>query len=507
MASIYRKLRQYADHAVKERPEGVVQWPQHLIEEAKGAVDVEVLRTVRDDLRSGDDTEFGLWKTVVIAWAAALLLELSQACEQEEVNGVCGEILEGCVTLLKPPAFFGRENWQTDEVATSLSLPFRARSIALVHLLSKSNFNTISLYPAHTAIALATYTSTTDPWTSPSAHSIALSTLSSCTCLFETKEVLVDGILTDFIKPLFTARKTRRTEAVYADSLSEDDQRPWLVNFPETLTILDWVVTRPISFDTHYHLLVPPILTLLDAANPRHKLRGVGILRNMLRRVPQDMVEKTGLRTIFWDALMQCLTYLPPMVPADVSLPLLGEAFGGLTELAELRAISIVDADEKERKKAKMLGEVMRSGVLKGMVYAGDQVEVVEVLMTELRALVEAMGVCSVKHFNNIIPTVRDILVHPFASTHQESLLATIKTLQAMIQAGKPRILGHHVDILRGICVCWQNLADKKESLEEVRKELQLIAGEFKRVCGTAIDGDIATLVEADPMLEGLFRA
>ncbi|ODQ51322.1 hypothetical protein SAICODRAFT_8977 [Saitoella complicata NRRL Y-17804] len=507
MASIYRKLSQYADHAVKERPEDVVQWPQHLGEEAKGAVDVEMLRTVRDDLRSGDDTESGLWKTVVIAWAAALLLELSQACDKEEVSGVRGEILEDCVTLLRPPAFFGKENWQTDDIATSLSLPFRARSIALLHLLSKSNLNTIPLYPAHTAIALATYTSTTDPWTSPSAHSIALSTLSSHPNLFETREVLIDGILLEFIKPLFTARKTRRTEAVYADSLSEDDRTPWLVDRPESLTILEWIVTRPISFNTHYHLIVPPILALLDVANPRHKLRGVRVLQEMLNRVPRDMVEKTGLGTVFWDALMLCLTYLPPMVPADVSLPLLREAFGGLRELAELRTFSVVNTEEKERKRAKVLDEVMRSGVLKGMVYAGDQVEVAEVLMTELGMLVEAMGIWSVKHLNNVIPTIRDILIHPFASTHQKSLLATLKTLQTVLQVGEPRIIGHHVDLLRGICVCWQNLADKKEGLEEVKRELRVISVKLRRVCGTVIEGDIAALVEADPVLEGLFRA
>lgn len=91
---------------------------------------------------------------------------------------------------------------------------------------------------------------------------------------------------------------------------------------------------------------------------------------------------------------MPCLMYLPSLTPETESLELLAAAYPALIALARVRF-----AEEKQRStRCKALDRILRYGVLKGYSHAGEYVRIAELLMTQVVALVDEMGVASVKH-------------------------------------------------------------------------------------------------------------
>jgi len=44
-----------------------------------------------------------------------------------------------------------------------------------------------------------------------------------------------------------------------------------------------------------WHLIIPPVMTLLDDFEAKHKLQGVFVVQEMLQRVPSDLLKRTGV--------------------------------------------------------------------------------------------------------------------------------------------------------------------------------------------------------------------
>lgn len=91
---------------------------------------------------------------------------------------------------------------------------------------------------------------------------------------------------------------------------------------------------------------------------------------------------------------MPCLLYLPSLTEEIESLQLLRTAYPALISLADVRF-----ADEKHHV-ARMEGfdKVIRYGVLKGYTHAGEHVKIAELLMIQMKDLVDKMGVEFAKH-------------------------------------------------------------------------------------------------------------
>lgn len=49
------------------------------------------------------------------------------------------------------------------------------------------------------------------------------------------------------------------------------------------------------AYETSWHLIIPPVMTLLDDYEARYKLQGVEIVSEMLRRVPKELLKRTGV--------------------------------------------------------------------------------------------------------------------------------------------------------------------------------------------------------------------
>jgi tRNA nucleotidyltransferase (CCA-adding enzyme) len=146
--------------------------------------------------------------------------------------------------------------------------------------------------------------------------------------------------------------------------------------------------------EVNWPLVIPPILTLIDDYSPEYKAKGCELLAILLRVTPPALLARTGLGEVFYDAAMPCLSYLPSLTPLDQSLRLLSDAYPALITLSRLRYPS----DDKRKERVGMLDQVMRKGVLSGYLHCNDNVKIVELLVSQMRLLVNEMGIWSVKH-------------------------------------------------------------------------------------------------------------
>lgn len=110
------------------------------------------------------------------------------------------------------------------------------------------------------------------------------------------------------------------------------------------------------------------------------------------------MLSRTGLGTVFEQALTPMLALLPSLTEEADSLAILEQAYPTLHLLGQTR---FDESDRTHRLKA--WDSLMRTGVVRGLSYASDYPRLAALLITEMGKLVEMMGIDAVKHLKVII--------------------------------------------------------------------------------------------------------
>jgi hypothetical protein len=54
-------------------------------------------------------------------------------------------------------------------------------------------------------------------------------------------------------------------------------------------------LVQSVAYESLWHLVIPPVMTLLDDYEAPYKLRGIRIVSEMLERVPADLLRRTGV--------------------------------------------------------------------------------------------------------------------------------------------------------------------------------------------------------------------
>jgi hypothetical protein len=376
---------------------------------------------------------------------------------------------------LQPPQTFD------EDTTISPALPlYHTLSHALLLLLAKTN----PTPSAELAAVLASLTSTADPWTTPVAASQAHALLAS-PALHDPQ--ILRSVLHD-LKPLFTARTASASRITPSGRLAlreTTDKRinietpAWQLQLPSAVAILEWTLGALAVGDIEavWGLLIPPVLTLLDSIVTGVKTRAVGMITLLLQRVEgTTLLQRTGIAGVFWDAVLPCLSYLPPLTPAPEAVPLLRAAHTCLLALAR--------REKEMRKKARLLDAVVREGFLRGLAFAGENVVVVEVFVDQLGLVTEEMGMWAVRHLRNVVPALAEILASPFGDAYPPLMLAAAKTMVTLTRNCWVRMPDYVAEVLRGVTVCWRRIGQReaKDELVEVEKELRRIVAVLRAV-------------------------
>lgn len=63
------------------------------------------------------------------------------------------------------------------------------------------------------------------------------------------------------------------------------------------------------AFEHMWHLVIPPVMTLLDDFEVRYKLQGVIIVQEMLLRLPKELIKRTGVDGLIQQVLSTTISH------------------------------------------------------------------------------------------------------------------------------------------------------------------------------------------------------
>jgi tRNA nucleotidyltransferase (CCA-adding enzyme) len=303
------------------------------------------------------------------------------------------------------------------------------------------------------------------------------------------------------------------------------------------LDLLEWsigVLSRK-EKEAKWHLLVPPILKMIDDMDAVWKAKGCHILGVLLKEMqrPSEMdhiskhggnrqsatnfLQRTGYHNVFTEGLLPLFTYIPTLTPEPEAVPLFRELLPTLTTLALLLPS---ESNTISGTKVGLLDQVVREGIFSPLAHfptPSSYPELATVMMSQLQVLLGHLGIESVKHLPRVVPLLSTILQEPFVASHKALTLSTLKALQAVMLNAWPRVAGHRVVIMMGLCVCWRRCMEDETSLAhvgEVKAELQESVAMLDAVMHAADDASVRAqweeekqqLVETSLACKGLFE-
>lgn len=323
----------------------------------------------------------------------------------------------------------------------------------------------------------------------------------------------------DYTHPAVTGQGRRNTAntAPRGFDITYDDAaaKPWKKKEHQALEILRWVI-RNIDSDSveqHWHLLVPPLLSMVDDHQVFFKARGCELVTLLLRKTPTSLLAKTGLFDVFREALMPCFGFLPTLTPEDESIDLLAHAFPALLALHSVGFPSdhALDARKKIRSTS-FLDTLVRKGIFATYAHCPENIHISIVVLQNFSSINDTLGLESVKHLKHSLPLLNEVLCNPFGPASPDLLHTAVLALQSVIRNGWPLMLECRAEVLKGLCVSFINVAesDDSEKFERFRKEAVQAVDMLRQAAKAAknenrIEDELHSLLDADDRLEALF--
>ncbi|RMZ77694.1 hypothetical protein DV738_g4330, partial [Chaetothyriales sp. CBS 135597] len=314
-------------------------------------------------------------------------------------------------------------------------------------------------------------------------------------------------LLTKVVKPLFIGGHPRVTPAgrrpAYAPApilsqssshISIDEDPRWRLSL--TFPLLQWILNayrslpqpkRRQVLEAQFPLLIPPILNLIDDIPSNSRSDGFSLLRllcDTISSADSDILKRTGLMDVCFDAIKSNFMLLPTLTPEDESLQVLQQLYpaafalvracfgvGGAAKTCPSHqgSVLLLSLDEED-KRQKYLKAILRHGLLASLTHLGvgsssvSHVQLTTFLLSQLIPTVEAMGLAAVTHLNRIIPMLRSILLDPFVISVPELLPTALDAMDAIIKTCSPRIRDRWwPECLYGLVGCWCNILDDEE--------------------------------------------
>lgn len=299
------------------------------------------------------------------------------------------------------------------------------------------------------------------------------------------------------------------------------------------LDLLRWSISALSrkEIESKWHLLVPPILKMMDDVDAAWKAKGCYYLGRLLERfrvsathdviaqkttlkqTPSEFLRRTGYHNVFAEALFPTFTYIPSLTPEPEAVMLFRELFPAVTNLALLLPVEDVKGDTRNR----CLDKIVREGILSPLTHfptPSTYPELATVIVSHLEIILGHMGINSVKHLPNIIPLLSTVLQEPFIVSHRALTMSTLAALQAVMLNAWPRIPGHGSAIMMGLSLCWGRCVSENVSTQQHAGEVKVTLQDTVAMLDTLMQAaeeaswgqEKRDLVEASPLHSAMFE-
>ncbi|OJZ87769.1 hypothetical protein ASPFODRAFT_60129 [Aspergillus luchuensis CBS 106.47] len=371
-----------------------------------------------------------------------------------------------------------------------------------------------SLFPVYKAtdvpniiLALASFTSEADPWTTAESHTASIAILERFRTSPRTPEAsfwaVLETILKDRIRPLFTRTRNPAITAAgrkdmhpiplprFDTSILDPESKPWRSSDIYATTVFAWVLRQYQALDinileSHFPLLVPPILALIDDETNPNKADGCTLLTHLLQPIQQaksDILKRTNLSSVFIDAIKPCLLSLPTITPEPDSIRLLSTAYPTLFLLLKTSYLP-KDKHTYTTELTKVLREnlipsfhhistLTPSSGTQSTLSSFPHPKLSTLLLNKIHDSLFDLAVHTTKYLQEIIPLIYSTLSNPFGTAYPPLLLAGVAVTRAVIMNAHPRIWRWRGEILGAVAACWLSVADEEaaERGKEYEKE------------------------------------
>lgn len=412
--------------------------------------------------------------------------------------------------------------------------PEKRNAIKYCQLKSKLAISVISLlggqFPiektankAGIVLALASFTSDQDPWSTPELAEKTNAILRDFAENTRTESApsfwsAMEQILKDTVKPLFaktrnpaitaTGRKNYNPVPLprFDSSLLDPESKPWKGQEVYATTVFAWLVCQyrvcsPIPpqgrtkmanirqpadrdcLERHFPLLIPPLLTLIDDDDLVFKGRGCYLTSRLLepiRESQSDILERTNLASVFEDAIKQCFFSLPTLTPENESIRLLSAAYPAFLSVFKTTYQNPSTPTSKRPQNQdiyiKRITKLLRDHILPSFNHTSSTSTTTAsssyasfpyprlstFLLDQLRTVLPELGIHTTKYLQDIIPLLYSVLANPFGTTDPRFLLSSVTTTQTLILNAHPRLWRWRGEILGGLCSCWVHVLEEE---------------------------------------------
>ncbi|KAF4952645.1 hypothetical protein FGADI_6535 [Fusarium gaditjirri] len=373
-----------------------------------------------------------------------------------------------------------------------------------------------------TLVKLTAVTDPQDPWTTAQAAAAASKLLSDQLEGESLTEFITNTVLQKHLKPLFMKSSSRITASgrpsqyamINDGSRPVIEMQPWRTQAPWAEATIQWTVNMSTTSLTqqHWPLFLPVLLALVENESTKTKARGLRTTRDFVSKCPAQVLQNTGIGRVFADVTFPLLLYLPSVTPEDESTTILIPAYDVLIKLAQ----STRDTNSIECRR--LFDKILRDGVFAGYFHASQHTRIVQVLLQKATAVINSLGIYTIKHLTPLLSMISLVMTDPFAVSYPPTLIAATQTLSAIITTSWPRIreVEHMENVTRILSLCWLNVSEEIEhEVSQTSADINTLSRELAhtaRILQAVWDYDAskcpAKLSEAlkqEPRLSGLF--
>ncbi|KAJ5677945.1 uncharacterized protein N7477_003578 [Penicillium maclennaniae] len=417
--------------------------------------------------------------------------------EGNEVEAVSNLFRWASSLALPTPAFavnYGDNAEITDELKTAQEESRRRSELAITLILSLNKplpglrDRSVASSP-DVILAVASFTSREDPWTTEDSFMEADMHLS-------TKN---PAITSEGRKNLHPVPPTR-----FDGSSLDDSTRPWKNTDIYAASVLSWIIsqyepTGKAELEAHFPLLVPAILAMIDDSSIHFKTTGLKLFAQILKPIQEsgsDILLRTNLASVFRDAITPCLLSLPSITPEESSLRILGAAYPALLALFKTAyKASRKQLQSKEDEYTTSLSTILRSNLISSFhhISSSSPISVATsasfphprlstFLLNWICIFVQELGIHTIKYLQEIVPLLYPTLTNPFGAARPELLLSSVSATKAVVLNAHPRIWKWRGEILAGLTACWLHVGTETRvmtspvpinELSKLKRELQ----------------------------------
>ena len=220
------------------------------------------------------------------------------------------------------------------------------------------------------------------------------------------------------------------------------------------MDLLQWCIRTLDEKDLRewFRMIRPPIFRMLEDSDLDWNARACQVIAQLVRKAPANMKEEC--RNLFCEDLFHFFNYLPTLTPAQESAKLLEHVYPALISFVPSAEHRIAVHESKitppelgdttlDEKDIRFLDRVVRKGAIAVIRQAPTPTtypELTTLVLDALSRLTVALELECVKHLNDILPLLHDILRDKFSPAHPELSLAAANCLEVLIAKGWPRM-------------------------------------------------------------------